>query len=150
MKSIAYVLLAMLLTAAAAIGQKDPRVAEARKLFADGGEDTSHRASRLCLEANNEEAAELMLEVLGSTGMGPGLAAGHYRDIVWDQMIHITDPYARALIEHELKTNKDNPWLRAWCAQLLGIYGEQDFAETLAKALRDKDGGVRRSKWRRI
>jgi HEAT repeat protein len=135
--------LALAILATPVSAQTDQRYKKARDLFRDGGEDTSREAARLCLECNDVEATEIFLDVLGSKGMGPGLPAGHYRDIAWDQMIHITDPYAQARIEFELKKNKDNPWLRAWCAQLLGIYGKQDFAESLGKALRDKDAGVR-------
>jgi len=127
----------------AAVG--DPRLDEARDLFRQGSEETSRRASIICREVNTVEAAELMLEILKSTGMGPGLPSGHYRDIVWEEMGKLTDPYAKARIELELKKNKDSPWVRAWTAELLGIYGDQEYTRTLTKALKDKDPRVRAS-----
>jgi len=68
----------------AAVG--DPRLDKARDLFRQGSEDTCRRASIICREVNTVEAAELMLEILSSTGFGPRLSAGHYRDIVWEEM----------------------------------------------------------------
>lgn len=121
----------------------DPRLDRAKKLFRDGGEDTCRQASQLCLEVNSVEAAEIMLGVLDSTGRGPKLMYGHYRDIVWDSMVKLTDPYAKKRVELELKKNKSNAWVRAWSAELLGIYGDQDFAGSLTKALKDKDAYVR-------
>lgn len=121
----------------------DPRLDRAKELFRDGAEDTCRQAARICREVNNVDAAEIMLEVLDSTGFGPSLPAGHYRDIVWEEIVSLTDPYAKARVELELKKNKSNAWTRAWCAQLLGIYGDQDFALSLTKALKDKDAKVR-------
>jgi len=57
----------------------------------------------------------------------------------------LTDSYAKARIELELKENRDSPNVRAWAAELLGIYGNQDYARTLTKALKDKDPMVRAS-----
>lgn len=133
----------VLLTTLSASTAGDPRLDRAKKLFRDGGEDTCRQASQLCLEVNSVEAAEIMLDVLDSTGMGPRLMAGHYRDIVWNSMVKLTDPYAKKRVELVLKKNRSNAWVRAWSAELLGLYGDQDFAGSLTKALNDKDSYVR-------
>lgn len=120
----------------------DPRLDRARELFRDGGEGTCREAAKICAEVNTVEAVEVMLDVFRSTGMGPSLPAGHYRDIVWEQAVNITDPYAKQRFELELKKNKKSAWVREWCAELLGVFGDQDFAPSLTHALKDKDAYV--------
>lgn len=136
----ALLLLLVALTLSAGI---DPRLKRAKELFRLGGEEECREASRICREVNNVDAAEVMIDVLKTTGPGPGLSSGHYRDIVWEEIVNLTDPYAKARIELELKKNKQSPWVRSWCAELLGVYGDQDWAPTLIKALKDKDPEVR-------
>lgn len=131
-------------TAFAALPQQDDRELKyAEQLFRAGGEAESREAAQICSRKNTVESVEVMLDVLRSTGMGPGLWSAHYRDIIWEELPNITNPYARARVELEVKKGKSSPWVRAWCAKMLGIYGEQDWAPTLIKALRDKDAEVR-------
>jgi HEAT repeat protein len=125
--------------------EDDARLKQARDGFATGQEGPCRDAANLCAAINTVASVEILLEVLNSTGYGPGLPAGHYRDIAWEGALKVTDPYARARFEVELKRNKQSPWVRAWCAQLLGIYGEARWIESLTKALKDKDLLVRSS-----
>ena len=136
-------LLVLAAFAGASLAGDDTRLEYASGLLKKGDEASCREAALLLRDVNSAESAEMLLEVLGSTGYGPGLSAGHYRDIIWEGLIGLTDPYARARVELELKKNKQNAWSRAWCAQLLGIYGEPDFAPALVKALKDKDAYVR-------
>ena len=129
----------------AVASQDDARLKQARDGFATGQEGPCRDAANLCATINTVASVEILLDVLNSTGYGPGLPAGHYRDIAWEGAVKITDPYARARFEAELKKNKQSPWVRAWCAQLLGIFGEPRWADTLTKALKDKDLLVRSS-----
>lgn len=129
---------------AAALPQKGDRELQyAEQLFRGGGEGETREAAQICARKNSVESVELMLTVLKTTGPGPGLWSAHYRDIIWEELPNITNPYARARVELEVKKGKSSPWVRAWCAKMLGIYGEQDWAPTLIKALKDKDAEVR-------
>lgn len=135
--------LAALEAPAAALQQGDRELDYAVQLFRRGGEGEAREAAQICSRKNTVEAVEVLLDVFNTDGVGPGgLWAAHYRDIVWEELPNITNPYARARVELELKKGK-NPWVRAWCAQALGLYGEQDWAPTLIKSLRDKDPLVR-------
>ncbi|MGB0952662.1 MAG: HEAT repeat domain-containing protein [Planctomycetota bacterium] len=138
------VVLASWAQAAAPAPQKGDRELDyAEQLFRRGGEPTAREAAQICSRKNTVEAVEVLLEVFNTDGVGPaGLWSAHYRDIVWEELPNITNPYARARVELELKKGK-RAWVRAWCAQALGIYGEQDWAPTLIKSLRDKDAEVR-------
>ncbi|MHC4548593.1 MAG: HEAT repeat domain-containing protein [Planctomycetota bacterium] len=119
-------------------------LAGARQLLEMVREPDVRRGTEMCVKAGNVAAVELLLEVLNQTKRKAGrLAPAHYRDIVWDGLVRITDKAARARVEKELRTSR-NKWVRQWCAELLGIYGEVEFAPTLVRALSDKHGGVRR------
>jgi len=134
----ALVLLASLLPAQA----KSPNLIQARQLLGGASEQQVHEGADLCLKENNVAAVELLLEVLGTTHRR-ALAPAHYRDIVWDRLAKITDLYARRRVELELKTS-DDPHLRQWCAELLGIYGDRSFGDSLIKALSSRDADVQR------
>ena len=105
------------------------------------------RGAKMCAELNDPAAVELLLEILGRTTVSgmEYLPAPHYRDVSWDGLVAIKDPYARQRVEEELKENKDSAWVRQWCAELLGIYGVRDYGPALRRALSDKDDGVRRA-----
>jgi len=124
---------------------EDPRMEEARKLLAAGGEGEVNAGRDLCVAMNDQAAADLLLEHLGNMTHNRGLAPGHYRDIAWEGLIRITDHYARMRVETELRKNKQNPWSRMWSAELLGIYGEKDWGPALVIALKDKDIWVKRA-----
>lgn len=130
----------------AAVQDPDPRHAEAAKLLLSGPEGDVRRGAELCAQLNDVPAVELLLRVLERTSVsGAGfLPPAHYRDVSWDGLIRITDPYARQRVEEELKKSKD-AFVRQWCAELLGIYAQSDFGPTLRRALNDKDDGVRRA-----
>ncbi|MHC4136801.1 MAG: HEAT repeat domain-containing protein [Planctomycetota bacterium] len=115
---------------------------QARRLLAGSKEKEVRQGTRICARINTVKAVERLLEVLNLT-KPRGLSAEHYRDIVWDGLVQISDKQARARVEKELKRNRSG-WVRQWCAELLGIYGDTDFAPALVKALRDKHKGVRR------
>jgi len=136
-------LLVLVALVGVALAGDDARLDQAKDLLKKGDEASTRDAGNLLKDVNSAASAEVLLGVLRSTGFGPGLAAGHYRDIIWEGLVGLTDPYARARVELELKKNKDSAWVRAWSAQLLGIYGEPDFAPSLVKALKDKDEFVR-------
>lgn len=122
--------------------QKSANLARARQLLGASGEKQVNEGADLCLRENNVAAVELLLEVQGTTSRR-GLAPGHYRDIVWDRLARITDLYARRRVEHEMKTTEDQR-LRQWCAELLGIYGDRVFGESLTRALGARDPDVQR------
>ena len=120
-----------------------PRHAEAKRLLAASPEGDARRGMRICLELNDVPAVELLLDTL-ALEVGRGLPPGHYRDVSWEGLVGITDHYARLRVEEELKKSKSE-WVRQWCAELLGIYGNADFGASLKRALSDKHIGVRRS-----
>ena len=136
--------LAPLALAAAAAAQGDPGpLVRARELLRERLERDVQEGTSLCVQANDVPAVELLLEALGQTERRTHLhlAPGHFRDIVWDGLVRITDPYARRRVEHELQHGR-NQDVRQWCAELLGIYGEPGFGGTLQRALQAKDEDV--------
>ena len=92
--------------------------------------------ANLCLEVNDVDAVELLLKVLGSS-------QPHYRDIVWEVLPKITDPYARRAVMQELKQNRKDEGVRQWCAELLGMYGDVELAGPLVDVLGDNDARLR-------
>ena len=121
---------------------QDARLAEARKLLADSEEPVVSKGADICVELNSVASVELLLEVLNLT-TDRGLAAAHYRDVVWGALLRITEPYARRRVEQEMKESKQSAWVRQWCAELLGLYGVADYGPSLTKALGDRDEEVR-------
>ncbi len=122
---------------------RPPELDRARQLLAERNEGQVREGAELCVKANSAAAVEVLLEVLEQTERRTHLhlSPGHYRDIVWDALVKITDLYARRRVEHELKTGRD-PNVRQWCAELLGLYGEVGFGDTLKRALQAKDEDV--------
>src|SRR5262245_25520520 len=120
--------------------QLDAELTEARDKFGRPEEKECNEAAAICVRKNNEAAAEVLLQVLriGQQACASLLAHADFRDIVCGALAQLTDAYARRAVEVELKTNKDNPRLRQWCAELLGEYGDADYGESLVKALNDK------------
>ncbi len=104
----------------------------------DRSEPVRREGAQALLRMNNVPAAELLLEFLGDENP-------HTRDIVWEVMPEIRDPYARKRVELEMRRNKHDPHLRQWCAEALGHYGQGLFGEALRRALGDRDEGVRRA-----
>ena len=128
---------------------EDPRLAEARKLLWESPEGSCVQGAGLCVQMNSPESVELLLEVLRTTA-DRGLAAAHYRDVVWGALQEITDLYARRVVEKELKENKKSAWVRQWCAETLGLYGLHDYGPSLTVALKDKEDDVRAAAARAI
>ena len=120
-------------------------LSRARELLEGRAEKDVNEGADLCLAANNVAAVELMLDILAATERRSQmhLAPGHYRDIVWDRLGKVTDRYARARVEQELKTCQDQR-VRQWCAELLGIYGDRSFADSVKKALSARDDDLQR------
>lgn len=137
--------LPLLLAAAVAAQGKSPDLESARELIGERTEGQVREGVGICVRRNDVPAVELLLEVLQQTERRTHLhlSPGHYRDIVWEGLEKITDVYARRRVEHELKTGRD-PRVRQWCAELLGIYGDRGFGETLTKALSAKDDDLQR------
>lgn len=121
---------------------QDARLEEARKLLWESPEASCNKGARLCVQMNSPESVALLIEVLRTTA-DRGLAAAHYRDVVWGALLEITDLYARRVVEKELKENKKSAWVRQWCAETLGLYGLHDYGISLNAALKDKDDDVR-------
>lgn len=122
---------------------EDPRLAAAKDAFKVASETSYQEGAQLSANLNNSEAADLLLEWLAYDKPQGGLSEGHYRDIVWTGLVQLTDMYAKLRVEAGLKTYRGEAWMREWCAELLGIYGDPDFADSLIKATRDKDEFVR-------
>lgn len=140
--------IALALAIAASLGAQKPdqRLVRAEKLLAEPGEPDVRSGADSCATVNNVAAVELLLAVLDETERKPRLALhpAHYRDIVWEALVRITDPYARTRVQLELRRNTKNAFVRQWSAQLLGIYGDQSHGASLRKALTDLDDGVKR------
>lgn len=146
-----FALAALVITAPLAAQAKGPDLAQARQLLQERAERDVNEGTRLCVQANNVPAVELLLEVFGQTKRRTHLhlAPGHFRDIVWDGLTKITDPYARRRVELELRESRD-PDVRQWCAELLGIYGEAGFGDSLRRAAQGKDDDVLRQSARAL
>ena len=121
---------------------QEARLAEAKKLLWENEELSCRKGAGICVELDSPESVELLLEVL-RTEADRGLAAAHYRDVVWGALLEIQDLYARRVVEKELKENKKSAWVRQWCAEVLGLYGSADYGLSLDAALKDKDDAVR-------
>lgn len=136
-------LAAVLLAAPAFAGGLD----EAKRRLQGAEEAEVRGGAEACAEANSVEAAEALLSVLNRTKPHGErvFAPAHYRDIVWDSLVALTDPYARGRIERELQANRKNAAVRQWCAELLGIYGDGSFAPALIAACADGNDGVRQA-----
>ena len=117
---------------------KEEDYKEAERLLRTTEEKTVREGAQLCGRLNSVRSIELLLDVL--TGVQP-----HFRDIAWEVLPEFTDRYARQRIEQELRTNLRDPEIRAWCAQLLGLYGDAAFGGALEKALSDREAEVRRA-----
>jgi len=125
---------------------EEPDLEPAKTLLQGIREQDVRRGAMICAKANNVAAVKLLLGVLRRTKRhaGGALPPAHYRDIVWEALVRITDPYARARIRTELRTNAKQSWVRQWCAELLGIYDDAAFAPALVAATSDRNAGVRR------
>lgn len=111
---------------------------EAADLLNAREEGVRHKGAEILLELNSVDSVAVMLDFMNRENP-------HTRDIVWDALIKIRDPYARKRVELELKRNKSNAEVRQWCAEALGIYGDAAFGESLKKALGDKFEPVQRA-----
>jgi hypothetical protein len=120
----------------------EARLAEARRLLWENEEGPVREGTRICVELDSVESVELLLEVLRTTA-DRGLAAAHYRDIVWGGLLEIRDRYARLAVQREMKQNKESAWVRQWCAEVLGLYGDGEYGDALNDTLRDKDDAVK-------
>jgi len=141
---MAHPLLACCLCVCLAPVQSEERLARAEILLRDTQEGACKEGTSLCVEENSAAAAALLLDVLGLEA-GRGLPPAHYRDVVWDGLLRLTDPYARARVEQELLRNKKSARVRQWCTELLGEYRDAAFGASVVKALGDKDVDVRRA-----
>jgi HEAT repeat protein len=126
--------------------QKDQRLVYAEKQLGEHAEQDVRDGTDTCVSINNVAAVELLLAVLNETERKTRLALhpAHYRDIVWEGLVRITDRYARERVQIELRGNGKNAFVRQWSAQLLGSYGDQSFGAALRKSLADRDDGVKR------
>ena len=115
---------------------------EAQRLLAANRETDCRKGARICVDLNSEASTEALLEVL-RLNHDRGLPKAHYRDVAWDALRDITDPYAQNRVEAELSSNRKDPLVRQWCAELLGLYGDVRFGPALTKALADKEEFVR-------
>lgn len=145
--AVAAVLAAVFVPTASALaqsGKPDLRLQQARTELEDSAEATVRTGADTCRQVNSPESVELLLEILDQTERRSArhLDPAHYRDIVWDALVGITDFYARKRVEAEMLQNEKNARVRQWCAELLGIYGDHSFAGTLLKGLKDKDENV--------
>jgi len=116
---------------------------EAKRLLDQVPESDVRRGVEACAKANNVEGADALLDVLRRTERGGRLAPGHYRDMAWEGLLALTDPYARGRVEHELRANRRNAPVRMWCAELLGLWGDASFAPALVAACADRNDGVK-------
>lgn len=121
----------------------DTRLDSAEDALRQIGEGACKEGAQLAANVNTAEAADLLLEWIAKDQARGGLSGGHYRDIVFTGLEQLTDIYARKRIEAGLKAFRGDDMRREWCAELLGIYGDPDWAGALIKTLRDKNEHVR-------
>jgi len=119
---------------------------DARSKFGMTPEGSCREATELCVKLNNVPAVELMLEVLSMwNDRGGGyLPQAHYRDVVWGGLVRITDPYARRRVAVEAVESKSE-WVRQWCVEALGEYGDAEYGDPAFKLLKSKEIGTQRS-----
>ena len=119
---------------------------EARDRLRANSEAHCREGTEMCVRANSVPAVELLLEVLGEWNhRGAGyLPQAHYRDVVWDGLARVTDPYARQRVALEAEKSK-SAWTRQWCLELVGEYGDAELGDAVLRGLRDKELGVQRA-----
>ncbi len=135
-------LLGLLSSLTPARTQSQDRLEDALDLLESRSETKVREGADVCVSLNSKESALALLEVL-RLNYDRALHRSHYRDVVWVALRGITDPYAQLEVEEELRTNKKAPFVRQWCAELLGLYGDTRFGKTLRKALNDREDDVR-------
>ncbi|MFT7171731.1 MAG: hypothetical protein ACI80K_004885 [Paracoccaceae bacterium] len=112
--------------------------------FLDNSEEAPvYTGARACAVNGGPLAVELLL-VLLSLESSRGLPAPHYRDIAWDSLVKVKTDEGRAVVAMFLE-DSDSEMVREWCADLLGLYGDDQFGEVLVDALRDRDDAVKRA-----
>ena len=132
--------------AAAVLLLASPLLAQgARSLLEAYPERSVREGIRICVEENSLKSTRLLLDVLRRRDPDSSrpLAPGHYRDMVWDGLIRIANPEARARVARLARSDK-NPWVRQWCVELLGIWNATEHAGVLVSACADKRKEVRR------
>ncbi len=112
-----------------------PKLDEARKLLAGRTEGDVTRGAQMCVDANNAEGAEAMLKILAQS-------QPHFRDIVFEHLEKLRDPYAIGVVEDWAESHKDAD-VRSWCADLLGAYADAKKTQVLLKGLADPAVEVR-------
>lgn len=124
---------------------QEERLGEAKQLLVAIPETQVRQGIEICVKANSVKSVALLLDVLQRKERLADrmLDAAHYRDMAWDGLLRITDPYARARVA-KLARSSRNAWVRQWCVELLGIWGDRDFGDVVTKACRDRNAYVRR------
>jgi len=117
----------------------EAQLGRARQLLHGISEGHVRQGREICVKANSVESTKLLLEVLRRTERlaARALARAHYRDIVWDGLVRIRDPYARELVAKRAVRDR-NPWVRQWAVELIGIWGDPELAGYAVKACRDR------------
>ncbi len=113
----------------------------ARQLLNGILEGHVREGTAICVRLNSVKSVKLLIEVLRRTKRR-ALAAAHYRDIVWDGFLRITDPYAREKVAKLARKDK-NAWVRQWAVELIGLWGDREFAGYAVGACRDRHRWVR-------
>ncbi|MCC7173207.1 MAG: HEAT repeat domain-containing protein [Planctomycetes bacterium] len=129
-------------------GGVDPKAAdEAARALQSTLEADVRKGGELCLALKVAIGIDFLLAELGSENRKSNqhLPQEHYRDIAWESLVRVTDPYLRERVEHALGEAKRNPFLREWCAELLGEYADADLGRALIPALSDKEDVVVRA-----
>jgi hypothetical protein len=116
------------------------------KLYTEQG---MRRGYDICLGLRTPEATMMMLEVLDWTG-AYRLTAAHYRDVVWEGLLKVDDPYCQMSALGALKEYRSNPLARMWLVKLIGLWDEPDMGKAVLKALSDKDVYVARESARAL
>lgn len=125
----------------------DEKVDQARDLFRQPEEAKARQASDILARENSVAAMEVLLANLERDDWDRQrgyLAPGHYRDVSWEGLEKITDPYARRAAEEVVKNAREDMRLRQWCIRLIGVWKEDEFGETVQRALKDKEIIIRR------
>ena len=126
----------------------DPAIERARDLFSAPEEAGAREASQLCAKADSPEAVELLLEVLGKSDgerVRGWLTSGHYRDVAWEGLVQIHSQEARQVVADLLDSKEKDPYLRAWCCKLIGIWKQVEQGGIVLDQLKEKDPLIRRA-----
>lgn len=114
-----------------------PNLENAKRQLLAADEANVRAGATACAQADNPEGAELLIKTLG--GSQP-----HMRDIAFEFLEKFTNPYAIQIIENACANHKDEN-VRAWCADLLGVFIGKSKLDPLFRGLQESSNDMKAS-----